>query len=121
MSEKKYPNTDKEWAKYLTVQNYFTINQIEYRKALINESNCDFNKIVNIIIEYRKKQRNSIFQFEDKNFYFVETQELQNRIDKIKDFWKSTEYFVKEKFSFELLKETLIFEGYYSSFLMGTN
>ncbi len=121
MSEKKYPTTDKEWAKYLTIKQYLTINEIEYRKLLVIESGCDFEKVIKTIKEYRKKQRNTIFEFEEKNFYFVETQELQNRIDKIKDFWKSTEYFVKEKFSIELLKETLISEGYYSSTIEGAN
>jgi len=121
MSEKKYPSTEKEWAKYLTIKQYLTLNEIEYRKVLIIESGCDFDKVIHTIKEYRKKQRNSIFEFEDKNFYFVETQELQNRIDEIKDFWKSTEYFVREKFSFELLKETLIFEGYYSSTIEGAH
>lgn len=121
MIKKQYPTTDKEWAKYLTVKNYYTLNEIEYRKSLIIESNCNFDKVLNTIIEYRKKQRNLIFEFENKNFYFVETQELQNRIDEIKDFWKSTEYFVQDKFSFELLKETLIFEGYYSSTIEGAH
>ena len=121
MSEKKYPTTEKEWTKYLTIKQYLTLNEIEYRKSLVLESGCDFNKVIHTIKEYRKKQRNLIFKFEDKNFYFVETQELQNRIDEIKDFWKSTEYFVREKFSFELLKETLIFEGYYSSTIEGAN
>lgn len=121
MSEKKYPTTDKEWAKYLTIKQYLTINEIEYRKLLVIESGCDFEKVIKTIKEYRKKQRNTIFEFEEKNFYFVETQELQNRINKIKDFWKSTEYFVKEKFSIELLKETLISEGYYSSTIEGAN
>jgi len=121
MSDKQYPTSEKEWAKYLTIKQYFTLNEIEYRKSLIIESNCDFEKVINTIKEYRNKQRNTIFEFEDKNFYFVETQELQNRIDKIKDFWKSTEYFVREKFSFELLRETLIFEGYYSSTIEGAH
>lgn len=88
---------------------------------MVLESGCDFDKIIHTIKEYRKKQRNSIFKFEDKNFYFVETQELQNRIDEIKDFFKSTEYFIRKKFSFELLKETLIFEGYYSSTIEGAH
>lgn len=121
MSTKKYPTTNKEWAKYLTVQNYHTLNEIEYRKSLIQESNCDFEKVYETIVEYRKKQRSIIFEFEEKKFYFVETQELLNRIDEIKDFWKSTEYFVQDKFSFELLKETLIFEGYYSSTIEGAH
>jgi len=121
MSEKQYPTTEKEWAKYLTIKHYLTINELEYRKSLIIASGCDFDKVLDIIKEYRKKQKNSIFNFEDKNFYFVETQELQNRIDEIKDFSKSTEYFVREKFSFELLKETLIFEGYYSSTIEGAH
>jgi len=44
MTEKKYPTTEKEWAKYLTIQSYFTLNEIEYRKSLIIESGCDIEK-----------------------------------------------------------------------------
>ncbi len=121
MNAKKYPTTNKQWAKYLTIQNYYTLNEIEYRKSLIIESNCNFDKILKTIVEYRKKQKNMVFEFEEKNFYFVETQELQNRIDKIKKIWKSTKYFAQDKFTLELLKETLIFEGYYSSTIEGAN
>ncbi|KLE05023.1 Fic family protein [Aliarcobacter butzleri] len=121
MQKTQYPLSENEWAKYLTIKNYYNLNEISYRKSLILESNCDFDKIVSIINEYRKKQKNIIYEYNEKKFYFVETQELQNRIDKIKDFWKSTEYFVQEKFSLELLKETLIFEGYYSSTIEGAH
>ncbi len=121
MQKTQYPINENEWAKYLTIKNYYTLNEISYRKSLILESNCDFDKIVSVINEYRKKQKNIIYEYNEKKFYFVETQELQNRIDKIKDFWKSTEYFVQEKFSLELLKETLIFEGYYSSTIEGAH
>jgi Fic family protein len=121
MSKKKYPTTNKEWVKYLTIENYYTLNEIEYRKLLIIETGCNFDGIMNIIKEYREKQKNIIFEFEEKKFYFVETYELKQRIDKIKSFWKNTEYLVKEKFSFELLKETLTFEGYYSSTIEGAH
>lgn len=121
MNKKTYPSSEKEWAKYLTVKQYFTLQEIEYRKSLIMESDCDFEKVYHTVKEYRKKQKNFILNSCEKKFYFVETVELQNRIDKIKNFWKSTEYFVKEKFSFELLKETLIFEGFYSSTIEGAH
>ena len=87
MQKTQYPINENEWAKYLTIKNYYTLNEISYRKSLILESNCDFDKIVSVINEYRKKQKNIIYEYNEKKFYFVETQELQNRIDKIKDFF----------------------------------
>lgn len=120
MSNKKYPSNDKEWAKYLTVHNYFTENEIEYRKALIDDSACDYENVRQIVMNYRK-QKTILFEFEEKTFYIVETHQLKENIDKIKNFWKTTEYFVKDKFSFELLKETLIYEGYYSSTIEGAH
>jgi len=121
MSKKEYPTTDKGWAKYLTIENYYTFNEIEYRKLRIVKSDCDYDKIIKRIKEYRKKQRNLIFEFKEKRFYFVETLELQNRVEKIKNFWKSKEYFVKEKFSLELFQDTLIYEGFYSSTIEGAH
>lgn len=121
MRTKEYPITNKDWAKYFTITNYYTLNEIEYRKALVLENGCDFAKVMDIVKEYRKQQRSLIYTFEEKKFYFIETQELQNRIDTIKDFWKSTEYVFQDKFSLELLKETLISEGYYSSTIEGAH
>lgn len=121
MSEKVYPTSNKEWAKYLTIQNYYTLNEIEYRKAPIQKQDCDFDKVLELIIKFRSSHRNVIFEFEEKRFYFVETHELQKRIEEIKSFWKTTENLAKNKFTLELLKETLIYEGYYSSTIEGAH
>jgi len=121
MNNKTYPTTEKEWAKYLTIKNYYTMNEIGYKKNLIEDSNCNFDKIVEIVQDYRNKHRNTIFEFNEKKFYIVETQKLKNNIEDIKNFWKTTEYLVKDKFTFELLKETLICEGFYSSTIEGAH
>ena len=40
--QKKYPTSTKEWLKYLTIDNYYSLFQIEHRKHLIDESGCDY-------------------------------------------------------------------------------
>ena len=45
MSEKQYPTTEKEWAKYLTIKHYLTINELEYRKE-VNEIVDSKQKII---------------------------------------------------------------------------
>ena len=116
-----YPNNLKDWLKYLTINNYFTTLQIEYRKNLIEESGCSYTKIYNKIIEYRAKNKIEVFQFENKTFYITETLKLRNNIEKIKEFWKSFEYNFQSKYSKELLIETLVEEGFYSSTIEGAH
>jgi len=120
-SEKEYPQSEKEWIKYLTIENYFTIFQIEHRKKKVLESNCSYDNILEKIFSYRKKNRSLIFSYEDKNFYITDTHKLSSNIESIKEFWKSFEYNFQNKFSFELLKETLVEEGFYSSTIEGAH
>jgi Fic family protein len=116
-----YPTTTKEWIKYLTINRYYTFFEIENRKKLIEESGCDYIEVTAKIKQYRLKNRNNLFGFGDKDFYFVETFRLKESMDKIKEFWKSFEYNFQDDFSFKLLRETLIEEGYYSSTMEGAN
>jgi len=118
---KTYPNSTKEWLKYLTIDNYYTPFQIEHRKHLIEESGCDYSEIKAKILQYRAKSRTLIFNFEKKNFYISDTYKLRKNIEEIKKFWKNAEYSFQSKFSFELLKETLIEEGFYSSTIEGAH
>lgn len=116
---KSYPSTNKDWLKFLTIDKYYTTSQIEYRKSLIEESGCNYTEIYNKIVEYRIKSKVEIFKFENKTFYITETFKLRNNIEKIKEFWKSFEYNFQSKFSKELLVETLVEEGFYSSTIEG--
>jgi Fic family protein len=117
----QYPSTTKEWIKYLTINRYYTFFEIENRKKLIEESGCDYIKVTAKIKQYRLKNRENLFNFGDKHFYFVETFRLKESMDKIKEFWKSFEYNFQDDFGFKLLRETLIEEGYYSSTIEGAN
>jgi Fic family protein len=116
-----YPTTTEEWIKYLTINHYYTFFEIENRKKLIEESGCDYIEVSAKIKQYRSKNRNTLFSFGDKDFYFVETFRLKENVDKIREFWKSFEYNFQDDFSFKLLRETLIEEGYYSSTMEGAN
>jgi Fic family protein len=118
---KELPSNERDWLKYLTIDNYFTIFQFEYRREIIEDSGCDADKILSKLLEYRKENRNIIFSFEDKNFYITDTFKLRKNIETIKEFWKSFEYNFQTKFSIELLKETLIEEGFYSSTIEGAH
>ncbi len=118
---KDYPCTIKDWLKYLTIDNYYSTFQIEHRKELIENSGCNFIEVCNKIVEYRIKNKVEIFKFESKTFYITETFKLRNNVEKIKEFWKNQEYNFQSKFSFELLKETLIEEGFYSSTIEGAH
>ncbi len=119
--KKDYPTTEKEWLKYLTIDNYYTDFQIEHRKKIITETGCVFDSILESVNRYRQRNKLPIFTFEEKNFFITDTFKLRKNIDIIKEFWKSLEYNFQSKFSLELLKETLIEEGYYSSTIEGAH
>lgn len=118
---KELPNNERDWLKYLTIDNYFTIFQFEHRRKIIVDSGCDADKILLELLAYREENKNIIFSFEDKNFYITDTFKLRKNIETIKEFWKSFEYNFQSKFSIELLKETLIEEGFYSSTIEGAH
>ena len=121
MKTKEYPFSTKEWLKYLTIDNYYNVFQIEHRKHLIEESGCDYIEVKAKLLEYRAENRSVIFSFEEKKFYITDTFKLRNNIEEIKKFWQNEEYNFQSKFSFELLKETLIEEGFYSSTIEGAH
>lgn len=119
--KKETPKTTKEWIKYLTIDKYFTIFEIERRREIIENSGCDYIEVKAKILEYRNKNKTNLFSFEEKEFYIVDTFVLRKNIDNIKEFWKSFEYNFQDKFALELLKETLIEEGFYSSTIEGAH
>jgi energy-converting hydrogenase Eha subunit F len=51
MAQKQYLNTEVGWIDYLTNQRYLTLNEIEYRKSIVEKSGCDFDEIFNYIKE----------------------------------------------------------------------
>ena len=53
MAQKQYPNTEVGWIDYLTNQRYLTLNEIEYRKSIVEKSGCDLMKFLIIL---RNKQ-----------------------------------------------------------------
>lgn len=118
---KEFPSNEKDWLKYLTIDNYFTIFKLEHRRKIIEESGCDADEIFSNILDYRNKNKSLIFSFENKNFFITETFKLRENIETIREFWKSFEYNFQSQFSFELLKETLIEEGFYSSTIEGAH
>jgi Fic family protein len=118
---KELPNNERDWLKYLTIDNYFTIFQFEHRRKIIVDSGCDADKILLELLAYREENKNIIFNFEDKIFFITDTFKLRKNIETIKEFWKSFEYNFQTKFSIELLKETLIEEGFYSSTIEGAH
>jgi len=119
--EKEYPKNEREWVKYLTIDNYFTIFQIEHRKNKVIDSNCSYDNILSKVLQFRDKNKSLIFSYGEKNFYITDTYKLSSNIENIKEFWKSFEYNFQSKFSIELLKETLIEEGFYSSTIEGAH
>ena len=118
---KNLPTNNKEWLKYLTIDNYFTIFQFEHRRKIIEESGCSADEILSELLKYREENKYLIFNFEDKNFFITDTFKLRQNIETIKEFWKSFEYNFQNKFALELLKETLIEEGFYSSTIEGAH
>jgi len=115
------PTNNRDWLKYLTIDNYFTIFQFEHRRKIIEESGCNADEILSELLKYREENKYLIFNFEDKNFFITDTFKLRQNIETIKEFWKSFEYNFQNKFALELLKETLIEEGFYSSTIEGAH
>ncbi len=119
--KKDTPKTLKDWIKYLTIDKYFTIFEIERRREIIENSGCDYIEVKSKVLEYRDKNRTVVWSFENREFYITNTYKLNKNVEQIKEFSKSFEYNFQDKFGFELLKETLIEEGYYSSTIEGAN
>jgi len=117
--KKNYPTSSKEWIKYLSIDNYFTPKEIQYRKKIIIESNCNYDEIYTKIIKYRTSKRKELIKLEDKSFTFVETHLMKANVDIIKNFWKSTSYNFKENYKKELIFDTLLSEAFHSSSIEG--
>jgi Fic family protein len=121
MTKKNYPTSSKEWMKYLTVDNYFTPKEIEYRKKIIIESGCNYQEVYTKVIKYRARLRKELIELEDKSFTFVETHFMKENVDRIKNFWKSTSYSFKESCKKELIFDTLLSEAFHSSSIEGAH
>ena len=57
---KELPNNERDWLKYLTIDNYFTIFQFEHRRKIIVDSGCDADKILLELLAYREENKNII-------------------------------------------------------------
>ncbi|MEA2110873.1 MAG: Fic family protein [Campylobacterota bacterium] len=121
MTKKKYPTSAKEWMKYLTVDQYLTPKEIEYRKKLIIESECNYNEVNNKIIKYRNRFKKELISLENESFTFVETHYMKENVDKIKNFWKNSSYSFKESYKKELIFDTLLSEAFHSSSIEGAH
>jgi len=121
MTKKNYPTSSKEWMKYLTVDNYFTPKEIEYRKKIILESGCNYEEVYTKVIKYRTRLRKQLIELEDKSFTFIETHFMKENVDRIKNFWKSTSYSFKESYKKELIFDTLLSEAFHSSSIEGAH
>lgn len=110
-----------DWIEYFTITNYFTENEIEYRKTMVEESKCDFAKILEEVRRYRSADKKTIFEHKNKRFSICETKKLKGSIDEIKEFYKSIEYRLKDKFNNKLIVESLIFEAFSSSSIEGAH
>ena len=121
MTKKTYPSSAKEWMKYLTVDQYLTPKEIEYRKKLIIESECDYDEVNNKVMKYRNKFQKELISLENESFTFVETHYMKENVDKIKNFWKSSSYSFKESYKKELIFDTLLSEAFHSSSIEGTH
>lgn len=121
MTKKIYPTSAKEWMKYLTVDQYYTPKEIEYRKKLIIESGCDYDEVNNKVIKYRNRFKKELISLENESFTFVETHRMKENVDKIKNFWKSSSYSFKESYKKELIFDTLLSEAFHSSSIEGAH
>jgi len=117
----KFPSSVRDWVKFLTIDKYLTTLKINYYKDIIEKNGCDYDEVKSKVIKYRIENKMTIFQFEEKKFYITDTFKLRKKIETIKEFWKNQEYNFQNKFAMELLKETLIEEGFYSSTIEGAH
>lgn len=53
--KKDYPVNEKEWLKYLTIDNYYTFFEIERRKKLFQKQNVILTQQLNQLINIDKK------------------------------------------------------------------
>ncbi len=120
MIKKTYPSSSKEWMKYLTVDKYYTPKEIAYRKKLILESGCDYDKVYEKILKYRNRKK-ELISLEGESFTFVETHLMKENVDKIKNFWRSSSYSFKESYKKELIFDTLLSEAFHSSSIEGAH
>jgi Fic family protein len=119
MIKKDYPTSVKEWIKYLSIDNYYTPKEIEYRKKLIIKSACNYDEVYQEVLKYRSSFTKKLINLQNDNFYFVETPFIKKAIKKIKQFWESSPYSFKENYKKELIFDTLISEAFHSSSIEG--
>lgn len=118
---KEYPTANKEWVRYFTITNYFTENEIEFRRKRVDESGCDYAKILEEVRKYRSTNKKTVFEFKGERFMLCETKKLKDSVESMKEFYKSMEYHFKAKFASELIIDSLIFEAFSSSSIEGAH
>jgi|GEM_PF-1577246 len=116
-----YPTSDKEWVRYFTISNYFTENEMEYRRKRIDENSCNFENIIEEVKKYRAEQKKVIFEYKNKKFMLCETKKLKDSVEAMKEFYKSIEYPFKDRFNNKLIVDSLILEAFSSSSIEGAH
>lgn len=112
-------DTEEKFAKYFTIERYFTPIEMEYRKSRVQNEGCDFDKVLAKVSDYRKRNMRHLFSSQDESFAFCLTKELNRRVEKINSFWKSVEYLLKSRYEKDLVFDTLISEAFSSSTIEG--
>jgi hypothetical protein len=100
-----------EQFKHCTIDNYFTNSNIENRETI------EYSGLLSKIKEYREKNKNIIFRYEDEEFYITNMDKVAQMSQKIEVF--SKEY--NHLFSSDELDELFTLEGYSSSTIEGAN
>ncbi len=113
--------TIEEYAKKYTIEMYMTPKEIEYRSSIIEQNGLNFNDLMKMISEYRKKNRHILLESNGRCFSYTMTKELRKRIEKINGFWRTVEYMTQTVFAKNLIMDTLIAEAYHSSTIEGAH
>ncbi|RUM45814.1 MAG: hypothetical protein DSY46_01885 [Hydrogenimonas sp.] len=112
-------DSEEKFAKYFTIERYFTPIEMEYRKSRVQNVGCDFDKVLAKVSDYRKRNMRHLFSSQGESFSFCLTKELNRRVEKINSFWKTIEYLLKSRYEKNLVVDTLISEAYSSSTIEG--
>ncbi|SFP68649.1 Fic family protein [Hydrogenimonas thermophila] len=112
-------DTEEKFAKYFTIERYFTPIEMEYRKSVVQNAGCDFDQVLDKVSDYRKRNIRHLFSSQGESFAFCLTKELNRRVEKINSFWKSIEYLLKSRYEKDLVFDTLISEAFSSSTIEG--
>ena len=111
--------TEKDFRKYFTLENYFTPNEMEYRRSMVQDAGLDFPSIIRGVEKYREKTRKELLDTNGERFYFCFTKELHRRTEAINSFWRTIEYRLQGRYAKKLIFDTLVSEAFSSSTIEG--